>query len=240
MERSKTRRPRNKAARKKAARKKTAAKRRKATADLITDSIDPPRRRTKRGAASKEKTSLGERIREARERRELTLADLSSRTGISVDMLDRIESGKATPPLGALVRIGRALDMQMGYFISGAADKPLSVVRAESRPKVARRTQKAAEQYGYVYESLAPEKGNRLMEPFLVTMTPTKFQELSDHEGQEFIFVLEGEISVKVEGEIEVLRAGDSVYYDSSHPHLVKCHGKQPAKILAMIYAGDK
>ena len=78
------------------------------------------------------------------------------------------------------------------------------------------------------------------MEPFLVTMTPTKFEELSNHEGQEFIFVLEGEISVKVEGEIEVLRAGDSVYYDSSRPHLVKCHGKKPAKILAMIYAGDK
>ena len=235
MERSKTRK-----SRKKAARKKTAAKRRRATADLITDSIDPPRTRTRRGAASKEKTSLGERIREARELRELTLADLSSRTGISVEMLDRVESGQATPPLGALVRIGRALEMQMGYFVSGAADKPLSVVRAESRPKVARRTQKAAEQYGYVYESLAPEKANRLMEPFLVTMVPTDFEETSSHDGQEFIFVLEGEISVRVEEEVEVLRAGDSVYYDSSHPHLVKCHGKKPAKILAMIYAGDK
>ena len=151
-----------------------------------------------------------------------------------------MESGQATPPLGALVRVGKALEMQMGYFISGAADQPLCVVRAESRPKVARRTQKAAEQYGYVYESLAPEKANRLMEPFLVTMTPTKFQELSSHDGQEFIFVLEGEISVKVEEQVEVLRAGDSVYYDSSHPHLVKCHGKKSAKILAMIYAGDK
>ena len=250
MERTRPKKPRRKAARKKVTRKKAAGKkktgkkkalkRRAAAGDLITDSIDAPRPRTRRGAATKKKTRVGERIREARELRELTLADLSSRTGISVETLDRVESGKATPPLGALVRIGRALEMQMGYFISGAADKPLSVVRAESRPKVARRTQKAAEQYGYVYESLAPEKANRLMEPFLVTMTPTKFGELSIHEGQEFIFVLEGEISVKVEGETEVLRAGDSVYYDSSRPHLVKCHGKKSAKILAMIYAGDK
>jgi transcriptional regulator with XRE-family HTH domain len=250
MERTRPKKSRRKAVRKKAVRKKAAGKkkagkkkalkRRAAAGDLITDSIDAPRPRTRRGAATKKKTSVGERIREAREQRELTLADLSSRTGISVETLDRVESGKATPPLGALVRIGRALEMQMGYFVSGAADKPLSVVRAESRPKVARRTQKAAEQYGYVYESLAPEKANRLMEPFLVTMTPTKFGELSIHEGQEFIFVLEGAISVKVEGETEVLRAGDSVYYDSSHPHLVKCHGKEPAKILAMIYAGDK
>jgi transcriptional regulator with XRE-family HTH domain len=255
MERTRPRKSGKKSVRKKTIRKKAtgkkkvekrkagkrkALKRRAAAGDLITDSIGAPRPRTRRGAAAKKKTSVGERIRKARELRELTIADLSSRTGISVETLDRVESGKATPPLGALVRIGRALEMQMGYFISGAADKPLSVVRAESRPRVARRTQKAAEQYGYVYESLAPEKANRLMEPFLVTMTPTKFGEVSVHEGQEFIFVLEGEISVKVEGEVEVLRAGDSVYYDSSRPHLVKCHGKEPAKILAMIYAGDR
>jgi quercetin dioxygenase-like cupin family protein/ribosome-binding protein aMBF1 (putative translation factor) len=225
---------------KKAARKKKPRPRRVKAGDFITDSIDASRAGAKRGKAPAEKPSLGERIREAREMRELTLEDLSSRTGISVEMLERVEAGQATPPLGALVRVGKALETQMGYFISGAADQSMCVVRAESRPKVARRTQKAAEQYGYVYESLAPEKANRLMEPFLVTMTPTEFGEMSSHDGQEFIFVLEGEISVGVDEEAEVLRAGDSVYYDSSHPHLVKCHGKEPAKILAMIYAGDK
>ena len=235
MERTKPAKPRRKAARK----KKPRPRRVKAN-DFITDSIDTAPSRAAAGGTPEEKPGLGERIREAREMRELTLEDLSSRTGISVETLERVESGQATPPLGALVRVGKALEMQMGYFISGAADRPMCVVRAESRPKVARRTQKAAEQYGYVYESLAPEKANRLMEPFLVTMTPTKFGEMSNHDGQEFIFVLEGEISVRVEEAVEVLRSGDSVYYDSSHPHLVKCHGKKPAKILAMIYAGEK
>ena len=235
MERTKPK----KSARKAASKKKPRPRRVKAN-DFITDSIDASHTGAKGGSASAEKPSLGARIREAREMRELTLEDLSSRTGISIETLERVESGQATPPLGALVRVGKALEMQMGYFISGASDQPICVVRAESRPKVARRTQKAAEQYGYVYESLAPEKANRLMEPFLVTMNPTKFGELSNHDGQEFIFVLEGEISVRVEEKVEVLRAGDSVYYDSSHPHLVKCHGEEPAKILAMIYAGDK
>jgi transcriptional regulator with XRE-family HTH domain len=225
---------------KKAAGKKKPRPRRVKANDFITDSIDASPTGATPGRAPGEKPSLGERIREAREMRELTLEDLSSRTGISVETLERVESGDATPPLGALVRVGKALEMQMGYFISGAADQPICVVRAESRPKVARRTQKAAEQYGYVYESLAPEKANRLMEPFLVTMNPTKFGDLSSHDGQEFIFVLEGEISVRVEEDVEVLRSGDSVYYDSSHPHLVKCHGQKPAKILAMIYAGEK
>jgi len=235
MERSKPTKPR-----KKAAGKKKPKPRRKAAGDFITDSIDAARTGAASTGAAGEKPGLGQRIREAREMRELTLEDLSSRTGISVDTLERFESGHTTPPLGALIRVGRALEMQMGAFISTGVDRPISVVRAESRPKIARRTQKAAEQYGYVYESLAPEKINRLMEPFLVTMTPTAFDELSCHDGQEFLFVLEGEISVRVEEEVEVLRAGDSVYYDSSKPHLVKCHGKEPAKILAMIYAGDQ
>jgi transcriptional regulator with XRE-family HTH domain len=235
MERSKTTKPR-----KKAAGKKKRGPRRKAAGDFITDSIDSARAGAAPAGAVREKRGLGERIREAREMRELTLEDLSSRTGIAVETLERFESGRVTPPLGALIRVGRALEMQMGAFISAGVDRPICVVRAESRPKIARRTQKAAEQYGYVYESLAPEKINRLMEPFLVTMTPTEFEELSTHDGQEFLFVLEGEISVRVEEEVEILRSGDSVYYDSSKPHLVKCHGKKPAKILAMIYAGDR
>jgi len=224
----------------KAARGRKPGPRRAEGDDFITGAIDAARSGAAAGRAPLGKSSLGERIRKAREMRGLTLEDLSSRTGLSAETLERVESGRATHPLGALVRVGKALEMQMGHFISTGVDRPMSVVRAESRPRIARRSQKASEQYGYVYESLAPEKANRLMEPFLVTMTPTEFEETSSHDGQEFLFVLEGEISVRVDEEVEVLRRGDSVYYDSSHPHLVKCHGKEPAKILAMIYAGDE
>ena len=187
-----------------------------------------------------EKRSLGERIREAREMRGLTLEDLSSRSGISVDGLERVESNRAIPPLGQLVRLGKALEMKMGYLLSTGVDKPMCVVRADARPKVARHGKQRSEQYGYVYESLAPEKANRLMEPFLVTLTPTEFGEFSSHDGQEFLFVLEGEIRVQVGKVVEMLRPGDSIYYDSSHPHLVKCYGQKPAKIIAVIHTGAK
>jgi quercetin dioxygenase-like cupin family protein/DNA-binding XRE family transcriptional regulator len=223
-----------------AARKRKPQPRRVETEDFITGSIGAARPEAAPGGAPLEKRRLGERVREAREMRELTLEDLSSRSGISVDTLKRVESDRAIPPLGELVRLGKALEMKMGYFISTGVDRPMCVVRAESRPKVARRGEKVREQYGYVYESLAPEKANRLMEPFLVTLIPTEFGKLSSHDGQEFIFVLEGKIRAKVGKEAAVLRPGDSIYYDSSHPHLVKCHGKEPAKILAVIHAGEK
>jgi len=208
--------------------------------DFLTESTDTASHGAGPSGGRAEKRKLGERIREARELRGLTLEDLSSRTGISVDGLERAESSHAIPTLGQLVRLGKALEMKMGYFISGGVDRPMCVVRSDSRPRVARHGKKVSEQYGYVYESLAAEKANRLMEPFLVTLMPTEFGELSSHDGQEFLFVLEGEIRAQVGKEVEVLRPGDSIYYDSTYPHLVKCYGEKTAKILAVIYAGAK
>jgi len=208
--------------------------------DFLTSSTAPAFLGTEPEWARLKKRSLGERIREAREMRGLTLEDLSSRSGISVDGLERVESTRAIPPLGQLVRLGKALEMKMGYFISAGVDRPMCVVRSGSRTKVARHGKRTSEQYGYVYESLAPEKANRRMEPFLVTLTPTEFGEFSSHDGEEFLFVLEGEIRAQVGTEVEVLRPGDSIYYDSVHPHLVKCYGVKPAKILAVIHAGAK
>lgn len=208
--------------------------------DFLTDLMDAAHPGAAPTATPAGKRGLGERIREARQMRGLTLEDLSSRSGIAVDALQRVESNRAIPPLGELIRLGKALEMKMGYFISEGLDRPMSVVRSESRRRVARRGAAASERYGYVYESLAPEKANRLMEPFLVTLMPTEFGELSNHDGQEFIFVLEGEVRVQVEKEIEILHPGDSVYYDSFRPHLVKCHQKEPAKILAVLHAGAR
>ena len=63
-------------------------------------------------------------------------------------------------------------------------------------------------------------------------------EERSTHDGQEFIFVLQGKMEVRLGEEIHILEPGDSIYYDSTVPHLVKCHGKETTKILAVLYAG--
>ncbi len=189
---------------------------------------------------AKPKDKLGDRIRQAREMRGLTLKDLSTRTGIAVDVLERLERNEIIPPLGELIRLGKAVEMKMGYFISPGVDKPMTVVRADSRPAISRFGKKRSEQYGYFYESLAPEKANRFMEPFLIGMVPSEVKDLSTHDGQEFIFVLEGQIVAQVGDQSEVLKPGDAIYYDSNKPHLVKCAGDKPAKILAVLYTGSK
>ncbi len=193
-------------------------------------------------AAVKKETAatLGERIRLARETRGLTLKDISNRTGISLFALKRVESNEFTPPLGQLIKLGKALDMKMGYFISPGVDKPIVVVRSDERRPVSRYGEKQSAQYGYYYESLASQKGNRVMEPFIVTLVPSKKEELSAHDGQEFLFVLSGKMKVRVGDHEEVLEAGDAVYYDSNRPHYVGTIGKKRTTILAVLYTGVK
>lgn len=183
--------------------------------------------------------SLSDRIRMVREMRGLTIKDLSSRTGIDTEILIRIESGKVIPALGQLVKLGKALDMKMGYFISPGIDEPLTVVRKHERRSVSRYGEAKSMLYGYSYESLAPDKANRLMEPFIVSLVPTQIQEFSTHAGQEFIYVLEGEIKLQVGDRAHSLKPGDAVYYDSNQPHSVRCGGTTPARVLAVLYAGS-
>jgi transcriptional regulator with XRE-family HTH domain len=203
--------------------------------DFLTDSAH-----LKRNAPSAQKESLGDRIRKVREMRGLSREDLSSRTGIGLEILEQVEDNRMVPPLGTLIKLGKAVEMKMGYFISPGLEKPMTVVRAECRPTIARYGMRRSEQYGYFYQSLAPEKANRAMEPFLVNLVPSEARELSSHDGQEFIFVLEGKIQARVGEQVETLGPGDSVYYDSGCPHLIKCLGGETAKILAVLYTGAK
>ena len=110
--------------------------------------------------------------------------------------------------------------------------------RRKDRKVVSRYDSKKGKYYGYEFESLAPYKKDRHMEPFLVTLEPARTEhERSTHDGQEFIYVLKGRMEVRLGDEIHVLDPGDSIYYDSTVPHLVKCHGEEPTKILAVLYA---
>lgn len=187
-----------------------------------------------------EPTSVGRRVRRVREEKGLTVEDVSQRTGLSSEYLAQIETDEISPPLGALIRIAKALHMKLGRFISTGEVKPFTVVRKDQRRVVSRYTSAQGDQYGYTYESLAPDKKDRHMEPFMVTLEPSKAKkELSTHAGQEFLYVLEGDMEVILEGYTDVLYPGDSIYYDSTLPHLVRCRGDKETVILAVLYTQD-
>ncbi len=184
------------------------------------------------------RVNVGLRLKTVRKDRKLSLTDVAQRTDLSVSLLKDIEDGELTPPLGTVIKLAKALDLKMGYFISGEDNLPHTIVRKHDRKVISRYNSQKGKHYGYGYESLAPRKKDRHMEPFLVTLAPSETEEeRSAHDGQEFIFVLEGKMQVRLGNEIHILEPGDSIYYDSTVPHLVKCGGEKETRILAVLYS---
>jgi transcriptional regulator with XRE-family HTH domain len=183
---------------------------------------------------------IGEKVKRFREDNNLTLQDMAERTGFSTAVLSQIENHLISPPLGTLIRLARALNLRPGHFFDQHADRPFTLVRKEERRPVSRFASKRGVQYGYSYESLGHDMKDRHMEPFLVTLEPATLAspKPASHEGEEFLFVLEGEMVVTLGDLSDVLQPGDAIYYDSNIPHLVQCQGEQKALILAVIYSG--
>lgn len=183
---------------------------------------------------------IGEKIKRFREDNNLTLKDIAKRTGFSTAVLSQIENHLISPPLGTLIRLTQALDLTPGYFFDQHPDKAFTIVRQAERRPVSRFASKRGVQYGYSYESLGHDMKDRHMEPFLVTLEPATLAspKPASHDGQEFLFVLEGEMKVTLGDHSDVLQPGDAIYYDSNIPHLVQCKGNEKALILAVIYSG--
>ena len=183
---------------------------------------------------------IGETVRSLRTRKQMSLADLSRESGIAEPTLAGIEALSVAPPLGDIVSLAKALRVSVGEVLGDSADSPFCIVRSDDRETVSRFNSAGGRSGGYGYESLGHQKQNRQMEPFLVTLTPVDNPQLvepNQHVGEEFLFVLEGSVEVRLSGHTDVLNPGDSIYYDSNLPHVVSCHGSDPATILAVIYA---
>ena len=180
----------------------------------------------------KHKAALyGERIRSAREWKGFTLDEVALKTGIERPLLEKVEEGRALLPLGLLVRVVKVLSLRLADVIS-RGEEPFTIVRSNERKSFQRFGDPEG---GYEYESLAPKKKGKTMEPFVVTLYPMENLEASSHEGQEFLYVLEGQISVVLEGKQTVLDPGDAIFYDSQDTHLVRAHGDTPARIVAVL-----
>lgn len=181
---------------------------------------------------------VGEKIRELRESKGLSLQDMANRTGYSSALLSQVENHFISPPLGGLIKIAKALEVKVGTFFGDEPRESYAIVRKDERKHISRFASKEGVSYGYSYESLGFDKKDRQMEPFLVTLEPAtvKSEKLSSHDGEEFIFILEGEMEAILGDHKDVLYPGDCIYYDSTIPHKVQCHREIPTKILAVLW----
>lgn len=182
---------------------------------------------------------IGERIKSLRIEKGLSIDDVAEKSGISAATITAIEDHALSPPLGNIISLAAAFRITLGELFGDSADAPFCIVRSDNRKTVSRFSSTDGKSGGYSYESLGQQKQNRQMEPFLVTLAPAAPSpaEPNQHDGEEILFVLSGQVEVRLADHTDILNPGDSIYYDSTLPHVVSCHGDQPATILAVIYA---
>ncbi|MCR5820618.1 MAG: XRE family transcriptional regulator [Bacteroidaceae bacterium] len=187
------------------------------------------------------KNVVGAKIRGFRESRNISVEEIAQRSGLSVEQINSIESNETLPSLGPLIKIARALGVRLGTFMDDNDALGPVVCRAADREKetsISFSNDATDARKHMEYHPLAQQKAGRHMEPFIIDIHPEeslKYQ-LSDHEGEEFIYVMQGEIEIVYGKETYHLKEGDSIFYDSIVKHHVHGAPGKAAKILAMVY----
>jgi transcriptional regulator with XRE-family HTH domain len=183
--------------------------------------------------------NIGEKIRKLRKEEHLTLQDLSDLSGLSKPLLSQIENSQVIPPIATLLKIAKGLKVGIHYFFEEEEDRQKYVLlRGSTTPSRRRRAGNDAPQT-YLYHSLAPGMRKKSMEPFLVEFEPGKWDEslLYSHDGEEFIYLVQGELELHYGQEVMVLKPGDSIYYDSSEAHGYVARGEEKAKAVAVLFS---
>jgi transcriptional regulator with XRE-family HTH domain len=185
------------------------------------------------------KLHIGKKIRELRKKAGFILQDLSNRTGLSKALLSQVEKEVVSPPISTLLRISRALNVNISFFFQDGDPEEKVVVVRKDESKVIDSRHFGREESGYYYEALAFKKSRKYMEPFLVEFKKKNPKGLSyfSHEGEEFIYLLEGKLEFRTENQQVVLDPGDSLYFESSLPHAYRALGRRNAKALSVIYS---
>jgi transcriptional regulator with XRE-family HTH domain len=185
---------------------------------------------------------IGLKIRRLRQERRMTLQNLAEATGLSKPLLSQVENEQVIPPLATLLRISKALKVGLQtFFQEEDSVEKCVLVRAGDNQKADLRSSRSKSRSPYIYRSLAYGKKHRNLEPFVIEfdVRPWRDDLLVSHEGEEFIFLLEGQLEFHYSGKIMFLETGDSLYYDSREPHGFTAIGEVPARAVAVLYSRD-
>jgi len=186
-----------------------------------------------------EELKIGSKVRELRQKRNYTLEDLVTKTGLSKLILTEIESGDVIPPVSTLIKLGKAFHVGMAYFFEEVeGGLKISVTRSGERIKIKRRPHHHEGEVDYVYESLETKKPDKHMEPLFVEFQPLKTDDMvfMSHEGEEFLYVLEGTLEFRTDDRTEVLEPGDSIYFESEINHSFRSLTDKPVKAIVVVW----
>ena len=170
---------------------------------------------------------IGGKIKKVRVDKNVPLDRIANETGFSVAYLKEVEAGKAIPPVGAILQIARALEIDSASLLKEPESKLEKRIRAHTK-----RTE------NYAYTTLTPGAENKHLKAFRVVIEAQQEHHGVDyfHEGEEFDYVLSGTVQVTVGEHVNTLGAGDCLHFNSGIPHKLRSISDERAELLVVIY----
>ena len=179
--------------------------------------------------------AIGPKIRRLRLRKKLGLVQLGEHTGLSPALLSKLERGHLFPTLPTLLRIALVFGVGLEHFFKADSERPVvAVVRKADRIRLPDKPGRAPP--AYYFESLDYPVSDRKLNGYYVEVeAEDEPSEPHEHPGAEIIFVLRGELVINVAGEDFALQKGDSMYFDSTHPHSYRRSGRSQCAAIVVV-----
>jgi quercetin dioxygenase-like cupin family protein len=170
--------------------------------------------------------SVAQRISHTRQEKGLSVQALAERAGCSEEYLEWVEDGQVDPPVALLLRLAKAMQLDSGAFLH---QSDLSSKRLE---EAAKRTKT------YSYQTLTPPEADKHLMAFSVTIPPkTDHEDVGyRHEGEEYIYVLSGEVTLTVEQDKKRLAERESLRFNANLDHHLSNPGDKEAELLVILY----
>ncbi|MEE9913493.1 MAG: cupin domain-containing protein [Deltaproteobacteria bacterium] len=176
---------------------------------------------------SDKKKSFGQSVRAYREDKKMSIKELAHETGYPADLLEKIEKDTATPPVALVLQLSRTLKVDVGAL--GAAESK----KASSRMK----SQKIRAG-SYAYTQLTKSGSDKHLGAYRVTIEPNTAHEgvAYHHEGEEFIYVLKGRLSILVGKNTSLLEQGECIHFNSALHHELSNPADEKTELLVVLY----
>jgi transcriptional regulator with XRE-family HTH domain len=178
---------------------------------------------------TRDDTGFGAQVRRLRESHKWSLETLAEATGQSPEFIEKVEIEAISPPVSFLLRLAAALEVDPGTFLRKEERTLIRNMRAQAFVK---RTQ------NYSYQTLSPGAENDHLRAFMVTIEPKQTHKpvAYKHEGEEFIFVMEGDLGLALDNKVHHLTSGESIHFNSDVPHKLKSISNDPTRCIVVLY----
>jgi electron transfer flavoprotein alpha subunit/transcriptional regulator with XRE-family HTH domain len=172
---------------------------------------------------------FGAMVRQLREARNWSVDEMARKTGQTPDFVQQVEADQMSPPVAFILRMAQAMEVDPGTFLS---KKEQAAIRDRRAQAYHQRTR------NYSYTTLTPDAENSHLRAFMVTIEPYLAHKpvAYKHEGEEFIFVMSGELEFTLGAKVHVLKTGESIHFNSDVPHKLKSRSSDVTRCLVVLY----